>query len=170
MKGFTRVYQKLVIVFKDNDQSTKKATSVEDEKRLSEELRTAQAEIDRLMGIVREKSEQDSASQNQMESVHDALEKMRTELESSQRLAKEQTENLRNDLEARESKLRQVQSNLLLAEKELEKKFQATGAYLTMKKIMLQKNSQIKTLRGKLIKLGALEDELGSGGNGQDED
>lgn len=143
-----------------------KEVSKEDQTKLSEELRSAQAEIDSLMEMVKEKSEQDTSSQNQMEGVHEALEKMRVELESSQRMANEQTEKLRKDVEARESKLRQVQSSLLLAEKDLEKKFQATGAYLTMKKIMQQKNQQIKTLRAKLIKLGALEDELGGGNNG----
>lgn len=118
------------------------------------------------MEIVKDKSDTDTTSQEQMASVHEALEKMRAELESSQRLANEQTEKLRKDLEARESKLRQVQSSLMLAEKDLEKKFQATGAYQTMKKIMQQKNNQIKTLRQKLIKLGALEDELGGGAGG----
>lgn len=135
---------------------------------MSEELQLAQAEIDRLMEIVKAKSEQDTASKTQMETVHEAIERMRLELDSSQRLAAEQTENLRKDLDARESKLRQVQSSLLLAEKELEKKFQATGAYITMKKIMQQKNSQIKTLREKLVKLGALEDEVGGSNNNDD--
>lgn len=131
----------------------------------------AQQEIDRLMEIVKDKSEQDTPSQKQMETVHDAIEKMRLELESSQRLATEQTEKLRKDLDARESKLRQVQSSLLLAEKELEKKFQATGAYTTMKKILQQKNTQIKSLRTKLVKLGALEDELDNGnGDGDNDD
>ncbi|CAL8142300.1 unnamed protein product [Orchesella dallaii] len=143
-----------------------KEAAAEQASKLAEELSVAQNEIDRLMEIVKAKSEQDDSSQQQMETVHDAIEKMRAELESSQRIANEQTEKLRKDLEARESKLRQVQSSLLLAEKELDKKFQATGAYTTMKKILQQKNCQIKALRKKLVKLGALEDdEVGDGDN-----
>ncbi|ODM90088.1 Leucine zipper transcription factor-like protein 1 [Orchesella cincta] len=152
----------------ENDEVSQKnkEAAAEQATKLAEELSVAQNEIDRLMEIVKTKSEKDASSSEQMETVHDAIEKMRQELDSSQRLANEQTEKLRKDLEARESKLRQVQSSLLLAEKELDKKFQATGAYTTMKRILQQKNSQIKALRNKLVKLGALEDDdVGDGDN-----
>ena len=91
---------------------------------------------------------------------------MRVELENSRKSAQEETEKLRQDLESREDKLRQVQSNLLLAEKELEKKFQATGAYANMKKMLMQKNETIKSLRKKLAQSDSQGDSGGGGGDG----
>ena len=91
------------------------------------------------------------------------------ELQTSRSLAEEETEKLRKDLESREDKLRQVQSNLLLKEKELEQKFQATTAYINMKKILLQKNNMIKNLRKKLVEAGQ-SGEIENDGNPTHED
>jgi len=103
---------------------------------------------------------EESSSGVELEAVQEAMQKLSEELVSSKISACEQAEKLKQDLEARENKLRQVQSNLLLAEKELDKKFQATAAYTNMKKILMQKNNQIKSLRKKVENLGgAVGDE-----------
>jgi hypothetical protein len=96
-----------------------------------------------------------------------AVKNITAELERSRGIAEEETEKLRKDLESREDKLRQVQSNLLLKEKELEQKFQATTAYINMKKMLLQKNNMIKALRKKLPEAGT-EDELEAGNADED--
>jgi hypothetical protein len=104
-----------------------------------------------------DRSESDSVEKLQI--VQQAVDTLSKELESSKSKAEEQTEKLRRDLEAREDKLRQIQTNLLLAEKELEKKFQATSAYLNMKKILMQKNNKIKSLRRKLQSVGVTDED-----------
>lgn len=92
-----------------------------------------------------------------------SLEKLKQDLIQHQETAQSEMEKLRSDLAAREDKLRQVQSNLLLAEKELDKKFQATGAYANMKKLLVQKNSMIKNLRTKLAQFNiSVDDSEGS--------
>ncbi|XP_034234689.1 leucine zipper transcription factor-like protein 1 isoform X2 [Thrips palmi] len=53
-------------------------------------------------------------------------------------------------LDQTSEQLLQVQSQLQLAEQELERKFSQTAAYATMKKILTTKNEQIKELRKKL--------------------
>jgi DNA repair exonuclease SbcCD ATPase subunit len=135
-------------------------------KKLEQDLIAAQAEIRRLQENDRSPQHSlETSNTEQLQSVQEAMQKLSEELVSSKMSACEQTEKLRQDLEARESKLRQVQSNLLLAEKELDKKFQATSAYANMKKILLQKNNKIKNLRTKLEALGGAD-----GGEDEEED
>jgi len=93
----------------------------------------------------------------EFERIQSAVEQMKDEVEKTKTVTAMETEKLRQDLESREAKLRQVQSSLLLAEKELEKKFQATGAYTNMKKILMQKNAVIKKLRMQLEDSGLTE-------------
>ncbi|CAG7730529.1 unnamed protein product [Allacma fusca] len=122
---------------------------------LSRELEKAQKEIELLSAALTAANTQDE----ELLKVETAVEKMRLELESTRKSAQEDREKLREDLESREDKLRQVQSSLLLAEKDLEKKFQATGAYANMKKMLMQKNRIIKQLRQKLAQYGAQEEK-----------
>ena len=50
------------------------------------------------------------------------------------------------------SRFLEVQHQLNMAEKELEKKFSETGAYKNLKKMLASKNESIKEMRKKLIK------------------
>lgn len=63
--------------------------------------------------------------------------------------------NLEENLTQTKHQLLRVHEQLSLAEKELEKKFQETGAYRNMKEILSRKNEQIKELRRKLGKYEA---------------
>lgn len=124
---------------------------------LNEKLRTAHEELDQLKTSTTAQELNDSRSFD-LESVHRDIRRMSAELEQSRTLAEEEAEKLRKDLELREDKLRQVQSALLLTEKELDKKFQATSAYANMKKILVQKNTMIKKLRQKVMEAGGNPD------------
>ncbi|XP_053570462.1 leucine zipper transcription factor-like protein 1 [Bombina bombina] len=59
---------------------------------------------------------------------------------------------LEDNLISAKHELLRVQEQLSLTEKELEKKFQQTGAYRNMKDILTKKNDQIKDLRKRLLK------------------
>jgi len=74
--------------------------------------------------------------------------KMASELEIKDKNQKE----LETDLTSAKHKLLEVQHQLNMAEKELEKKFSQTGAYKNFKKMLTNKNDQIKELRQKLQK------------------
>lgn len=129
-----------------------------DVQQLESELSLAQGEINRLKSQLHSLlQENESDSMEKLQIVQQAVDTLSKELEVSQTKAAEETEKLKRDLESREDKLRQIQSNLLLAEKELDKKFQATSAYMNMKKILVQKNNQIKSLRRKVASLGGTE-------------
>lgn len=53
-------------------------------------------------------------------------------------------------LQGNEQRLKEIQQALALAENELEKKFNQTNTYINMKKIIEQKNQQIRQLRQQL--------------------
>ncbi|XP_078544287.1 leucine zipper transcription factor-like protein 1 [Lissotriton helveticus] len=59
---------------------------------------------------------------------------------------------LEESLVSTKHNLLKVQEQLVMAEKELDKKFQQTTAYRNMKDILTKKNDQIKELRRKLLK------------------
>ena len=61
-------------------------------------------------------------------------------------------EQLGGELTSAKHQLLQVREQLEMAEQELERKFSQTGAYQNMKKMLAQKNSQIKDLRKNLAK------------------
>jgi len=126
---------------------------------VSQEVEVAREEIEKLKAC--SDSDRGLSRNFDFESVQKDIRRMSAELERSRGMAEEEAEKLRKDLELREDKLRQVQSALLLTEKELDKKFQATSAYGNMKKILVQKNNMIKTLRQKVIEAGGNPD----GGN-----
>ncbi|XP_035707177.1 leucine zipper transcription factor-like protein 1 [Folsomia candida] len=141
----------------DQDSKNPPPQSV-DVQQLESELSLAQGEINRLKSQLHSLlQENESDSMEKLQIVQQAVDTLSKELEVSQTKAAEETEKLKRDLESREDKLRQIQSNLLLAEKELDKKFQATSAYMNMKKILVQKNNQIKSLRRKVASLGGTE-------------
>ncbi|XKL60233.1 hypothetical protein PGB90_001249 [Kerria lacca] len=66
-------------------------------------------------------------------------------------------EQITNELEEMKQKVETAQSQLTLAEMELEKKFNSTAAYNNMKKIISKKNDQIKELRNRLLKYESLD-------------
>ncbi|VDN58318.1 unnamed protein product [Dracunculus medinensis] len=89
-----------------------------------------------LEGTIQERAERESEGIIQMRNMIEAL---------VVELDKSKTENERHQMN--QAKL--VEELLSLKEEELEKKFEATNAYKTMKQILKQKNYQIKQLRMK---------------------
>ena len=61
-------------------------------------------------------------------------------------------EQLGGELTSAKHQLLKVREQLEMAEQELERKFSQTGAYQNMKKMLSQKNQQIKDLRKSLSK------------------
>ncbi len=129
-------------------------------KSLESDLASALEEINRLKSQLQTlHQENESDSLEKLQIVQQAVDTLSKELETSKSKAMEETEKLKKDLESREDKLRILNSSLLLAEKELDKKFQSTNAYINMKKILMQKNNQIKSLRRKVVNLGGTTNE-----------
>ncbi|CAF4169397.1 unnamed protein product, partial [Rotaria magnacalcarata] len=72
------------------------------------------------------------------------------QLEETTRLISNKEETFSQKLESNEKRLKEIQQALLLAENELEKKFNQTNTYINMKRIIEQKNHQIRQLRQQL--------------------
>jgi hypothetical protein len=80
------------------------------------------------------------------------------QLEESTRLYNNKEVSFTQQISSNEKRLKDIQHSLSLAENELEKKFNQTNTYVNMKRIIEQKNQQIRELRQQLA------------GNNQDED
>lgn len=81
------------------------------------------------------------------EFIEDQMTKVKIEMEESLNKSRQSQQKLESDLVLTRQKLLEVQAQLDLAEKELEKKFSQTAAYSNMKKMLATKNDQIKDLR-----------------------
>lgn len=79
--------------------------------------------------------------------IEDQMSKVKLEMEESLNKSRLSQQKLESDLVVTKQKLLEVQAQLDLAEKELEKKFSQTAAYTNMKKMLSTKNDQIKELR-----------------------
>jgi len=72
------------------------------------------------------------------------------ELMAEKQLSEKSQKELETDLISAKHRYLEVQHQLSLAEKELEKRFSETGAYKNLKKMLASKNDTIKDLRKKL--------------------
>ena len=72
------------------------------------------------------------------------------QFEENTRLHSNKEASFNQQLQTNEKRLKDVQHALSLAENELEKKFNQTNTYINMKKIIDQKNQQIRQLRQQL--------------------
>ena len=81
------------------------------------------------------------------------------QLDENTRLHSTKEASFHQTLASNEKRLRDVQHALSLAENELEKKFNQTNTYMNMKKILEQKNQQIRELRQQLAGKSAGIDE-----------
>ncbi|XP_035657933.1 leucine zipper transcription factor-like protein 1 isoform X1 [Branchiostoma floridae] len=136
----------------------------EENEKLRERMKSVE---ERATGVLKDKSR----LENELSETQDALGQAKTrksdnsgdfsdleaqmakvKMEMSQGLDAKTMEakSLEGDLISTKHKLLEVQEHLELAEKELDKKFQETGAYKNMKKMLTQKNDQIKDLRRRL--------------------
>ncbi|XP_064463705.1 leucine zipper transcription factor-like protein 1 isoform X2 [Ornithodoros turicata] len=111
---------------------------------ISEILFVKERELD---GI---KKSQEEEIDESLELMEDKMNKVKEEMEESLRKSSETQKHLEKGLTLTKQKLLEVQAQLDLAEKELEKKFSQTTAYNNMKKMLVAKNDQIKELRNAL--------------------
>jgi len=117
-------------------------TSVLEEKsNLSTKLSETRAEVGRLTSEL--------SGQQQHEAAGDSaeLQQLREQLSALQMSAVSGQEKVNTDLASTKHKLLEIQEQLDMAERELEKKFSQTAAYSNMKKMLAKKNDQLKELR-----------------------
>ncbi|XP_023321990.1 leucine zipper transcription factor-like protein 1 [Eurytemora carolleeae] len=94
--------------------------------------------------VVQDNSEEIKLLSETVEAVKNEFLTEKQELEHTKK-------NMEQDLTSAKHRYLEVQHQLTLAEKELEKKFSETGAYKNLKKMLSSKNETIKELRRKLI-------------------
>lgn len=93
------------------------------------------------------KKHQEHEIDESVELMEDQMNKMKQEMEESLRKSSDTQKHLEKDITVIKQKLLEVQAQLDLAEKELERKFSQTTTYNNMKKMLVAKNDQIKELR-----------------------
>ena len=120
---------------------------------LSEELQKQKEALEESTKEIIANNEDDDENKVDAKEVEEMAEafkavknQMATELEMNVKTQKE----LEGDLTSTKHQLLEVQHQMNLAEKELERKFSQTGAYKNLKKMLTAKNEQIKELRSKL--------------------
>jgi len=86
----------------------------------------------------------------EFEKLKEAVDMAKQELMSEKQISEQSQTELEKDLTSSKHRLLEVQYQLNMAEKELEKKFSQTGAYKNLKKMLASKNSAIKEMRKKL--------------------
>lgn len=87
------------------------------------------------------------------------LKQLKIDMEKNNTTSSRTEEQLGGELTSAKHQLLQVREQLEMAEQELERKFSKTGAYQNMKKMLAQKNNQIKELRSNLAKYEHNRDE-----------
>ena len=99
---------------------------------------------------VKEASDDDKIVAKEVEEMAQAFKEVKNQMASELELNAKTQKELETDLTSTKHNLLEIQHQLNLAEKELEKKFSQTGAYKNLKKMLTAKNEQIKELRQKL--------------------
>jgi len=96
----------------------------------------------------------------EMEKLSEQVEAARQELLAEKQLSEKSQKDMESDLISTKHRYLEVQHQLELSEKELEKKFSQTGAYKNLKKMLSSKNETIKELRRKLNQYEPNADDL----------
>ncbi|CAL4115914.1 unnamed protein product [Meganyctiphanes norvegica] len=121
---------------------------------LSLNIQSLQSELITLKDNVNARPTTDDVTQ-----LSNEVEIMRLEMLNQGVQAEGTQSELGQSLNNTRQQLLKIQSQLQLAEKELDKKFSQTGGYLNMKKMLTKKNEQIRSLRKKLSQYEPEEDE-----------
>ncbi|CAN2389203.1 negative regulation of protein localization to ciliary membrane [Pristimantis euphronides] len=120
------------------------ATAALDHKRSAEQaLRGLQSQV---------QAQQNSRASQETSHLEDTVANLKLEFQKTLGDHTASQKNLEENLTKTKHEFLRVNEQLAMAEKELEKKFQETGAYRNMKEILTRKNEQIKELRRKLAK------------------
>uniref|UniRef100_A0A2K5QX43 Leucine zipper transcription factor-like protein 1 n=1 Tax=Cebus imitator TaxID=2715852 RepID=A0A2K5QX43_CEBIM len=119
-----------------------KATNALDEKsKLEKALRDLQLD---------QGNQKDFIKTQDLSNLENTVAALKSEFQKTLNDKTENQKSLEENLATAKHDLLRVQEQLRMAEKELEKKFQQTGAYRNMKEILTKKNDQIKDLRKRL--------------------
>ncbi|XP_077993397.1 leucine zipper transcription factor-like protein 1 [Glandiceps talaboti] len=139
----------------------------EENEKLRDRLRSVEA---RATGALHDKSRLESDLQRTQDELRDAhgrpigdrsgefadlegkMSRVKMEMEKNLQSSASAQDKLSGDLTDTKHRLLEIQEQLEMAERELEKKFSQTGAYKNMKKMLEKKNEQIKDLRRRLRK------------------
>uniref|UniRef100_A0A7N8X7E9 Leucine zipper transcription factor-like protein 1 n=1 Tax=Mastacembelus armatus TaxID=205130 RepID=A0A7N8X7E9_9TELE len=104
-----------------------------------------------LKDLRKVQGEKQMAAQSQeISSLEDTVAALKEDYEKSLSVNAASQKDLQENLISAKHELLRVQEQLVLAEKDLEKKFQQTAAYRNMKEILTKKNEQIKEMRKRL--------------------
>ncbi|XP_008938946.1 PREDICTED: leucine zipper transcription factor-like protein 1 [Merops nubicus] len=123
---------------------TQATAALEEKSKLEKSLKDLQAiQGDQKVNVI--KFQDIAELENKVAALKSQFEKTLNDATENQKFMEE-------DLVTTKHDLLRVQDQLSTAQKELEKKFQQTAAYRTMKEILSKKNEQIKELRKKLSK------------------
>ncbi|XP_063306683.1 leucine zipper transcription factor-like protein 1 isoform X1 [Pelobates fuscus] len=120
------------------------ATSALDEKT---KVERAMKDLQKIQDVQKEKQSMQDVSH-----LEQTLASLKSEFEKSLGDHATNQKCLEDNLISTKHDLLKVQEQLSLTEKELEMKFQQTGAYRNMKDILTKKNEQIRDLRKKLLR------------------
>ncbi|XP_044162392.1 LOW QUALITY PROTEIN: leucine zipper transcription factor-like protein 1 [Bufo gargarizans] len=100
-------------------------------------------------------AKQNSQASQEVSHLEDTMTNLKLEFQKTLGDHTSSQKNLEENLTKTKHELLRVNEQLTMAEKELDKKFQETGAYRNMKDILTRKNEQIKDLRRRLSKYEA---------------
>ncbi|XP_070536599.1 leucine zipper transcription factor-like protein 1 isoform X2 [Ptychodera flava] len=119
---------------------------LQDKSRLESDLHRTQ---DELRGV---KGRPGTDRSGELADLEGQMSSVRMEMEKNLKASSATHDRLEGDLVSTKHRLLEIQEQLEMAEKELEKKFSQTGAYKNLKKMLEKKNEQIKDLRRRLRK------------------
>merc|ERR1712141_637466 len=126
--------------------------AIDEKKSMQEKLNS----VPKIPQVVEDTNEKVDAKE--VEELAEAFKAVKHQMASELELKDKNQKDLETDLTSAKHTLLEVQHQLNMAEKELEKKFSQTGAYKNLKKMLTTKNDQIKELRQKLQKYENLSD------------
>lgn len=120
---------------------------IEEKHKLSDELRNTKAQIGSTAA-----ASFSQPTDKELKELQDQMTKLKTTMERDLAASHMSEAQLESTLTSTKHRLLEIQSQLEMAEKELEKKFSQTGAYKNMRQMLNKKNEQIKDLRRRLGK------------------
>merc|ERR1712141_802215 len=118
--------------------------AIDEKKSMQEKLNS----VPKIPQVVEDTNEKVDAKE--VEELAEAFKAVKHQMASELELKDKNQKDLETDLTSAKHTLLEVQHQLNMAEKELEKKFSQTGAYKNLKKMLTTKNGTIKEMRRKL--------------------
>lgn len=127
-----------------------KTTSLLSEKQKNAALTVSVGQVKKSDESDRMRADFEKMKATEVEELTEAFKAVKTQMATELEANVDIKEKLETDLTTTKHSLLDIKHQLNMAEKELEKKFSQTGAYKNLKKMLAQKNQQIKDLRAEL--------------------